>query len=78
MANLEEGYREGDIRSSKIGCKLSQQKKFLSHGSILSLLCQEITTNPHYGEAQNIGEAVVFWTIPTVFLEKRLIRKYFV
>ena len=57
VANLEEGYREGDIRSSKIGCKLSQQKKFLSHGSILSLLCQEITTNPQYGEAQKyLGE----------------------
>ena len=32
VANLEEGYREGDIRSSKVGCKLSQQKSCLSHG----------------------------------------------
>ena len=32
VATLEEGYRERDIRSIKIGCKLTQQKSCLSHG----------------------------------------------
>ena len=69
MANLEEGYRERDIRSSKIECKLSQQKSFLSHGEYPFFAVPGNHYEPKIWKSAKIFEgAEFFWTIPTVFL----------
>ena len=53
VANLEEGYRERDIRSSKIGCKLSQQFFFVAR-RVFFLCCARKSLRTHIMEKRKI------------------------